>query len=102
MHVLIINFRLAGMDEEGYRAAAPSWRRPSPSSRAPAKVWLAPADRRYGGVYLSDDRASMEATGVGAVRAVAASPAFADISSRDFPVYEDLTRITAPGLPVAA
>ena len=55
MHVLIINFRLEGMDEEGYRAA---------------------------GAELA--------------------PAFADISSRDFPVYEDLTRITAPGLPVAA
>ena len=33
---------------------------------------------------------------------MAATPAFADISSRDFAVYEDLTRITAPGLPVAA
>ena len=61
MHVLIINFRLADMDEEGYRAAC--------AEMAPAfaellgllaKVWLAPADGTYGGVYLFRDRESME------------------------------------------
>lgn len=104
MHVLIINFRLAGMDEEGYRAAgaelAPAF------AELPgllAKVWLAPADGVYGGVYLFRDREAMEGYLASELFAtVAATPAFADISSRDFPVYEDLTRITAPGLPVAA
>jgi hypothetical protein len=104
MHVLIINFRLEGMDEEVYRAAgaelAPAF------AELPgllAKVWLAPAHGVYGGVYLFRDREAMDGYLASELFArVAATPAFADISARDFPVYEDLTRITAPELPVPA
>jgi hypothetical protein len=104
VHVLIIEFRLTGIDEEGYRAAA--------AEMAPAfaelpgllaKVWLAPADGTYGGVYLFRDRESMEGYLASDLFAtVAAFPHFTDITSRDFGVYEDLTRVTEPGMTIAA
>lgn len=105
MHVLIINFRLADMTEEGYRAVcadlAPAF------AQLPgllAKVWLHdPATATYGGVYLFRDRESVEAYRTSELLAgVAASPNFVDITSRDFAVYEDLTRVTQPGLEVLA
>ena len=104
MHVLIINFRLDGHGRGGLprrrrRAGAGLRRTPRPAGQDLAR----PADGVYGGVYLFGDRASMEGYPASELFAtVAASPAFADISSRDFPVHEDLTRITPPGLPVAA
>ena len=105
MHVQIITFRLDGMDEEGYRSAcaemAPAF------AELPgllAKVWLAdPAENTYGGVYLFRDREAMKAYGASELFAtVAAFPHFADIRSTDFAVYEDLTRVTQPGLEVLA
>jgi hypothetical protein len=105
MNVLIINFRLSGMTEEGYRAAcadlAPAF------AELPgllAKVWLNdPATGTYGGVYLFRDRAAMEGyLASDLLASVAATPSFVDISTRDFAVYEDLTRATQPRLAVLA
>lgn len=105
MHVLIINFRLSGMTEEGYRAAcadlAPAF------AELPgllAKVWLAdPATGTYGGTYLFRDREAMEAyLASDLLASVAATPGFVDITIRDFAVYEDLTRVTQPGLAIFA
>jgi hypothetical protein len=103
MHVQIITFRLVDMDEAGYRAAC--------AEMAPAfaalpglltKIWLAdPATNTYGGVYLFRDREAVEAYGASELFAtVAAFPHFADITSRDFAVYDDLTRITQPEVEV--
>ncbi|HTI35610.1 MAG TPA: YdhR family protein [Miltoncostaea sp.] len=103
MHVQIVTFTLSGIDEDGYRAACAEM---APAFAAlpglQAKIWLTePATGTYGGVYLWDDRASMEAYAVSELFAsVAASPAFAGIASRDFGVLEDLTRRTQPGLDV--
>lgn len=105
MHVLIINFHLADMSEEGYRAAcadlAPAF------AELPgllAKVWLHdPATETYGGVYLFRDRAAADGyVSSELLASVAASPHFVDITSRDFEVYEDLTRVTQPGIAVLA
>jgi Putative mono-oxygenase ydhR len=105
VHVQIITFRLTGMDEEGYREAcaqmAPAF------AELPgllAKVWLAdPAENTYGGVYLFRDRQAMEGYAASELFAtVAAFPHFTDIVARDFAVYEDLTRMTEPGLTLAA
>ena len=103
MHVLIIDFRLADMTEEGYRAAcadlAPAF---AGLPGLLAKVWLHdPATETYGGVYLFRDRASMEGyVASDLLAAVAATPNFVEITSRDFAVYEDLTRVTQPGLEI--
>ncbi len=105
MHVQIITFRLSGMTEEGYREAcaqlAPAF---AELPGLVAKVWLAdPAANTYGGVYLFRDREAMDGYGASDLFAtVAAFPHFADITSRDFAVYEDLTRLTQPGLAVLA
>lgn len=105
MHVQIITFRLADMTEEGYRAAcaqlAPAF------AELPgllAKVWLTdPATETYGGVYLFTDRAAMEGYAASDLFAtVAALPNFVDMTSRDFAVYEDLTRVTQPGIEILA
>lgn len=101
MHVQIITFHLTDMTEEGYREAcgqfAPAF------AELPgliAKIWLAdPATNVYGGVYLFRDRAAMDAYVASDLFAtVATYPHFTDIASRDFAVYEDLTRLTRPGL----
>lgn len=105
MHVQIIQFTLKDMDEEGYRAAcaqmAPAF------AELPgllAKVWLADPDSgTYGGVYLFEDRAAMEGYAASELfRTVATFPHFEGIVSRDFAVYEDLTRTTQPGLELLA
>lgn len=105
MHVQIITFRLADMTEEGYREACAGF---TPAyAELPgllAKVWLAdPGTNTYGGVYLFRDREAMDAYVASELFAtVAAFPHFADITSRDFAVYEDLTRATQPGLAILA
>lgn len=105
MHVQIINFHLADMTEEGYREACEGFT--EAYAQLPgllAKVWLAdPATNTYGGVYLFRDRAAMDHYVASDLFAtVAAFPHFADITARDFAVYEDLTRVTQPGLAILA
>ena len=105
MHVQIVTFTLDGLDHDGYRAACAQMTQAFaaiPGHRA--KIWLSePATGTYGGVYLWDDRASMEAYAASELFAtVASSPAFAGIVSRDFEVLEDLTLRTQPGLDVLA
>jgi hypothetical protein len=92
MHIKIVTFRLREMDEAGYRAVC--------SELAPAfaevpglltKIWLGdPAGNTYGGVYLFRDVESAEAY------------RFADVTVRDFGVYEDLTAVTQPGLEIVS
>ena len=102
MHVLIINFRLADMHEEGYRAACAEMA-PVRGAPGPAGQGLAGARRRHlrrrlplprQRVHGGLPRPELFAT-------VAAFPHFTDIVARDFGVY-DLTRVTEPGLTVVA
>lgn len=97
MHVQIIEFRLRGITEEGYREVceqlAPAF------AEIPgllAKIWLADTDAgTYGGVYLFRDREALQAfAGSELFAEVAAFPNFTDITARDFAVMEDPTRIT--------
>ena len=105
MHVQIITFQLADLTEEGYREACEGFT--AAYAELPgllAKIWLAdPAANTYGGVYLFRDREAMEAYVASDLFAtVAAFPHFANIRSTDFAVYEDLTRLTQPGVEVLA
>ena len=105
MHVQIITFRLKDMTEEGYREACTGF---VPAYAALpgllAKVWLAdPATNTYGGVYLFRDRAAMDAyVASDLFTTVSAFPHFADLTARDFAVYDDLTDSTRPGLAILA
>jgi len=105
MHVQIITFHLADLTEEGYREAcaqfAPAF---TDLPGLLAKVWLADPDTNtYGGVYLFRDRAAMDAYVASDLFATVASyPHFADIAAQDFAVYDDVTRLTQPGLALLA
>jgi heme-degrading monooxygenase HmoA len=98
MNIQIVNFALKDLSDADYRraceASAPAF------AEVPgllSKVWL--ADERtntYGGVYTWVDRAAMEAYFRSDLfRAIAADPAFTDITSRDFDIIEGPTRVTS-------
>ena len=103
MHVQIVSFHLKDLSEEDYRALgaqlAPAYAE-LPGLRA--KIWLAdPEANTYGGVYLWQDAGSMRRYMESELlRSVLASPHIVDVDSRHFDVYEDLTRITQPGVEV--
>ena len=97
MHIQIINFHLKDLSEADFRGAcdelAPAF------AEVPgllSKVWLAdPAANTYGGVYAWESREAMEEFSNSELfTAVATNPNFADITSKDFDVLEDPTRVT--------
>jgi Putative mono-oxygenase ydhR len=105
MHAQIVTFALNDLDEAGYRVLG--------AELAPAygalpglltKVWLAsPKTNTYGGVYLWEDTAAMDRyLASDLLRTVMSSPHLADLTSRDFAVYEDVTRETQPKVKVFA
>jgi heme-degrading monooxygenase HmoA len=105
MHIQIVNFHLEGPSEGEFRAKcdeiAPLY------AELPgliSKVWLANSrTNTYGGIYTWESRAAMEAFAQSELfRAVAANPAFAGVTSTDFDVLEDPTRVTHGPVPVGA
>jgi hypothetical protein len=105
MHVQIVDFHVKDLGEDEYRALgaqlAPAY------AELPgllAKVWLAdPAGNTYGGVYLWRDAEAMRSyMSSDLLKGVLSSPHIVDVTSRDFAVYEDLTRVTQPGIEVLA
>jgi quinol monooxygenase YgiN len=105
MHIQIINFHLANLSEDDYRAlcdeVAPTF------AQVPgllSKVWLANRDTNtYGGVYTWASREAMEAyLGSELFSAVASNPSFAQVTSLDFDVLEDPTTVTRGLAQVAA
>jgi hypothetical protein len=105
MELLIVTFRLNGLDDATYRANV--------EAMGPVflevpgllgKTWLAdPATKTYGGVYAFADRQSLEAyLASDIVRSMRANPHLNDIQTRAFGTVEGATRITHGLLPVAA
>jgi quinol monooxygenase YgiN len=97
MHIQVVNFRLKDMTTEQYYGLcdelAPAF------ANVPgllSKVWLAnEAEGVFGGVYTWRDRAAMEQFAQGEMfAAMLAHPNLAGITSRDFGVLEDPTRVT--------
>ena len=97
MHIQIINFQLNGISEEEYSnlcdQVAPAF------AQLPglvSKVWLANSGTNtYGGVYTWRDREAMENFAkTDLFRSVATHPNLANITSKDFSVMADPTRIT--------
>jgi heme-degrading monooxygenase HmoA len=64
------------------------------------KIWLRqPEENTYGAVYLWRDRAAHDDYVQTEVwRSVTRDPNLADVQSRGFEVFEDLTKETQPGL----
>ena len=97
MHVQIVNFNLEGITEADYREVC--------DQLAPAfasmpglitKVWLADAGTNtYGGVYLWQDKAAYDAYLKSEIFAgVAANPALANITSKDFGILDGPSALT--------
>ena len=105
MHVLIITFKLAGLDDATYsqhaQTLAPQF------LQVPglvSKTWLADeATNTYGGVYFFEDVASVQGYLASAiVEGLKANPAFAELSIRTFGTVEAATAITAGPLAPAS
>ena len=98
MYARIITFRLDDLTAAEYQdhaaAVAPAF---STWPGLLAKVWIADDDARtYGGIYLFADRESADRTrDTDLYRSMAANPAFADLSVREFDVLDKPTAITA-------
>ncbi len=97
MHIQIINFHLESLSEADFRAGceelAPAF------AEVPglvSKVWLAnPVTNTYGGVYTWASRDAMEEYSKSELfTAVATNPNFAGITSADFEVLEEPSRVT--------
>ena len=104
MHIQIVNFHLAGIGEEEFRAMS--------DQLAPAfaevpglisKTWLADAaSNTYGGVYLWDTEACSNYKASKLFNAVKTHPNFAEVSSREFGVLDArITRAVGPALATA-
>ena len=105
MHIQIINFHLKGVSEADFRAlcdeVAPAF---AEVPGLTSKVWLAnPSTNTYGGVYTWTSREEMEEFAKSDLfNAVATNPNLADISSLDFDVLEEPTRVTRGSVAVPA
>src|SRR5262245_33103968 len=105
MHIQIVNFHLAGMTEEEFRAMS--------DQLAPAfaqlpglisKAWLADGtSNTYGGVYVWDSEAACSNYKASELfNAVKTHPNFAEVSSREFGVLDGPSRITRAAGPALA
>jgi quinol monooxygenase YgiN len=97
MYAQVITYHLKDLSQEDYAKICASL---APSiAQQPgliAKVWLAdPATNTYGGAYTWHDRAAMEAfMETDLVKSFAAHPSIVGLTSRDYAVMEEPTRVT--------
>jgi heme-degrading monooxygenase HmoA len=101
MHAQIVTFGLRGITEDEYHDGCEE--ETGFFAELPgliAKIWLRNSTaNEYGAVYLWADREAYETYVSGEVfRSIKEDPTLADVSSRDFEVFEDLTALTQPGM----
>jgi len=97
MHIQIVNFKLEGLSDEDYRKAAVDLAAPfAEVDGLLSKQWIAnPETNTYGGVYYWRDRGAMESfAGTDLFKSVATHPNLAEITSTDFEILAEPTRIT--------
>src|SRR5689334_15628293 len=105
MHIQIVNFHLAGIGDQEFRAMsdhlAPAF---AEVAGLISKTWLADAaSNTYGGVYLWDSEASCSAYKKSELfNAVKNHPNFTEVSSREFGVLDGPSRITRAVRPALA
>jgi hypothetical protein len=103
MHVQMVTFTLNGITEEQYHEACAA--ETESFAALPgllSKIWLrSPESDTYGGVYLWRDRDCCQAYLDGNVFSeLNADPSLTNVRSRDFDVFQDLTKATQPGLAI--
>jgi hypothetical protein len=105
MHAQLITFGLNGITEEQFREACGA---DAPTFAALpgllGKIWLRdPETNTYGGLYLWADQEAYERYIKGEVfTAIKADQNLANVESRDFGVFDDLSSTTMPKLHVVA
>jgi len=100
MHMLVITFKLDGIDDAAYQAHAEQ--NAAAFAALPglrAKVWVAdPQANTYGGIYTWDDVAAMRAYLAGEIfQGLQANPHMIDLTVRDFSVLAGPTKVTGGG-----
>ncbi len=103
MHVQVVTFGLNGITEEQYHQGCQD--EVEIFSNLPgliAKIWTRnPATSTYGAVYLWRDRESYEKYVSGEIfESIRNDDTLSNVTSNEFEVYEDLTKITQPGLSI--
>jgi heme-degrading monooxygenase HmoA len=101
MHAQVVTFTLNGITEEEYREACEG--EAETFAALPGllgKIWLRdPETNTYGGIYLWRDRDWFEAYIEGEVfGALKEDASLKGVQSRDFEIFEDLTKATQPHL----
>ena len=101
MHVQVVTYRVADVGETEFVEANMEFA--AAMAAVPgllAKVWLQrPGEDVYGGVYLWRDREAYDAFVGSALWAQALEDeSMLEVTSTDFGVMEELTRVTQPGL----
>jgi putative monooxygenase ydhR len=106
MHIQIVNFPLAGISDEEFRAMSDQLACLRGGSGLISKTWLADAaSNTYGGVNLWDTEASYSNYKASELfNAVKTHPNFAEVSSREFGVFDGppwITRAFGPAVATA-
>ena len=97
MHVLIVNFRLDGIEQAQYAKlcddVAPAF---AAVPGLVSKIWLKDAERGiFGGVYLWESREALERyKGSDLFKSIGAHPNLVDVTAREFEVFESPSRVT--------
>ena len=97
MHILVVNFNLKGITEEDYlgliEPIAPAF---AGLPGLISKTWLANRETNtYGGVYVWNDRGAMEAyKETDIYKGMQANPHVENVTTTDFAVVENATRVT--------
>ena len=105
MHIMVVNFNLEGISEDDYlgivEPIAPAF---AGLPGLISKTWLANDETNtYGGVYLWQDRGSMEAyKQTDIYKGMLANPHFENVTVTDFAVVENATRVTRGHVEVTA
>ncbi len=97
MHILVINFNLHDLSREQYESVCDELA--STFASIPgliSKTWLANEETNtYGGVYLWESRAAMEAYRAGEIFAsIGANPALINVTATDFEVLAGPSKVT--------
>ena len=97
MHILVINFNLHDLSREQYEGVCDELA--STFASIPgliSKTWLANEETNtYGGVYLWENRAAMEAYKAGEIFAsIGANPALINVTATDFEVLAGPSKVT--------
>jgi hypothetical protein len=101
MHLQIVTYRMGTISESDFIEANKEFAQMMAAVPGlVAKLWLrGPNEDGYGGLYLWQDRDAYEDFLAGDLWAeVVSDESLLDLTTRDFQVMDDLTRMTQPGL----